>query len=515
MTVPGTYDGSSSAYTSLADRVGFYLWLAVLFVIPITSSPIIDSLTSGETPVSPLALIPLLGIVLIVVVPHLVRGSGLPALFWPILLFVILAMLSACLSFSLPIFPFKGHTIYVRIVRGLLTMGIGLSFYLSSVIVLTDSRRVIQSLRFIYLGLIVLLLWSSVQAYFVLADVERMPLLVTRIHHIFSVRDPFADRVTGMAYEPSWLGDQLVVLYLPLLVSSVLRKRTVFRSLWKQIPIEGILLVWSLAILLLTQSRISFLSLLAAGGAAYLYFGLRAIRRALKSLSSPTLRSVLYLFGLIALITILILVVLASGWLLSQVDERMAAMVSVPDRLEEFAYFQPNELGYELASRLAFAERIVYWMVGLRTFSVYPIVGVGPGNTGFFFERMLPPYGLQLTEIRAVIERIEFGFPNPKNLWIRLLAEGGILGFSSYMVWFSMSALGALRLWRETEDIYGVIGLAGVLGAITYLVEGFSIDTYALPQVWVLLGIVAAAMWQRRFFQIRKKASVDAEGSNR
>jgi O-antigen ligase len=121
---------------------------------------------------------------------------------------------------------------------------------------------------------------------------------------------------------------------------------------------------------------------------------------------------------------------------------------------------------------------------------------VGPGNAGFFFTRYLPPYGFQLTEIQQVLDRIDFGFPNPKNFWIRLLAEGGLVGFSSYFIWYTLSIAGALKLWHTSDRIYRVIGFAGVIGAVTYFVEGFSIDSYALPQFWLLCGILTAAISQ-------------------
>ena len=87
----------------------------------------------------------------------------------------------------------------------------------------------------------------------------------------------------------------------------------------------------------------------------------------------------------------------------------------------------------------------------------------------------------------------EFGFPNPKNLWIRLLAEGGILGFSSYVTWYFLSGLGAISIWRKGSAIIQVVGLAGGLTAITFFIEGFSLDSYALPQVRIVFGLIAAA----------------------
>jgi O-antigen ligase len=182
------------------------------------------------------------------------------------------------------------------------------------------------------------------------------------------------------------------------------------------------------------------------------------------------------------------------GWVLSQVDDRLSDLLRAYRRLDEFAYFNPNEAWFALVDRLAFAERITYWTAGLRTFSRFPLLGVGPGNSGFFFEQHLPAFSYQLTEIKNVLNLASFGFPNPKNLWFRLLAEGGILGFASFMTWFMLTGIGAFMLWRHRGGYPAFIGLAGVIGAVAFIFEGFSMDTYALPQTWILFGLTAAVL---------------------
>jgi O-antigen ligase len=476
------------------EQIGWWLWLLLLITLPVTSSPVVARFSGGETPVSPLALIPLAGVVIVVIVPHLVKGGKLSRLALPLIAFSLFAFVSAAISVTLPLIPFKGQTHLGRLTRGLVTLGIGIAFYFSAMIIPDTQQRLKTSLRAIYFGLIAMLLWSSVQAWLVLDGSARVPLITTRIHHLFSVRDPLGTRVTGMAYEPSWLGDQLVVLYIPLLLSSVAQGISVFNIGKQRISIELFLLIWSFFILLLTQSRISFFSLLILGTVAFFYLGGRGIRRLARRTVRPPGKRLLWGGGILFLLGLWCVVIYTSLLTLSRVDDRMTYLLRAPTRLEEFEYFFPNEAGFELADQLAFAERIVYWTAGLRTFSHYPLLGVGTGNMGFFFEENLPAYGYQLTEIRDVLKLTEFGFPNPKNLWIRLLSEGGILGFSTYFTWYLLSGLGAILLWRKGSGIIRVIGLAGGFAAITFFIEGFSLDSYALPQIWIVFGFVAAAI---------------------
>jgi hypothetical protein len=83
--------------------------------------------------------------------------------------------------------------------------------------------------------------------------------------------------------------------------------------------------------------------------------------------------------------------------------------------------------------------------------------------------------------------------PNPKNLWVRLLAETGLVGFAAFLTWWVLTGATALLLWRRGTGLQRLLGLAGVLGLIAAVGEGFSLDTFALPHLWILAGLVARA----------------------
>jgi O-antigen ligase len=495
----------SEKWEKYARIIGWPAWLVLLITLPVTSSPIIAYFSGGETPVSPLSLIPLLLIILVWLLPNFIRGRSLPAVSWPILGFFLISIATGLFSIRLPILPFKDVTQLDRGIRALITLGIGISFFLSSVVLPSNEKRLIISIRALYVGFGLLLIWSTIQAVIVLDNSERMPLVITRIHHLFSVRDPISDRVTGMAFEPSWLGDQLVVLYIPLLLGSVVSGWSVFRSSAKWISIELFLLILAGFMLVLTRSRISMFSLILVGVVAYFYLGLKALKAQIQKefLSSFQMRvpsRLVYFLGGLLLIAVMLGVALGSGWLISRFEPRLDQLFSAPGRYREFEYMYPNEAHFEVADNLAFAERLVYWSFGFKTFSQHPLMGVGPGNAGFFFETNIPPYGYQLTEIQNVLTLEDYGFTNPKNLWLRILSETGIIGFSFYFVWYMLMGFTAFLLWKKGEKVHKAIGLAGIVAFITQSIEGFSLDSYALPQVWVIFGLVVASATQSRVF---------------
>jgi O-antigen ligase len=136
-----------------------------------------------------------------------------------------------------------------------------------------------------------------------------------------------------------------------------------------------------------------------------------------------------------------------------------------------------------LARNLAFGERLVFWAVGWRIFADYPLLGVGPGNAGFFFIQKLPLAGWDLGEAIQVMDVIGY-LPNVKSLWSRLLAETGLLGFATFAAWLFVMWNAGRFLKTRSEGIFRMAGWMGSFVIIAFLLEGFSTDSFALPYVW-------------------------------
>jgi hypothetical protein len=79
-------------------------------------------------------------------------------------------------------------------------------------------------------------------------------------------------------------------------------------------------------------------------------------------------------------------------------------------------------------------------------------------------------------------------------MWVRILAETGLLGFAVFLAWYYL-------LWRSSRltqaakapPVLAVAGLAGQMALVAFLIEGFSIDSFALPYIWVSFGIISAS----------------------
>jgi O-antigen ligase len=484
--------------SDFSHKIFWLLWGILLLTIPFTSFPSLSRF-SGHSTVSPLAALPLLFLIIGWLIPYLLKGRKLPALIEPLLLFVSVALLACVLAPFYKIYPFQGKTVIGREVRSLVTLAIGLGFYLVAARFPRKERDLHWSLILIYLGGVIILVWASLQAYYMFQQKE-IPYQIREIHRVFSIRDIAINRVTGFAFEPSWLADQLVLLYLPLWLASVLNGYSVFGRRLKIISLELLLLIWGVIILFLSFSRIGLIAIFTSTGILGAFAGWRIANGWIKTISErwSSIKKRSMIKGLHIIIWTLLMLLAFSVMVTiiysaSLIDPRL-------EKIFETGYIKEIEKEtspiYSIANKLAYAERVIYWDVSFKVFSKYPLLGVGLGNTGLFYQQYLPAYGYLLPEMVWIVEG-KLGFPNPKNLWARLLSETGIVGFLLFMIWLILLAFGAWRLHKSEKGLRAVFGLAGLLALASQVIEGFSLDSFALPQLWIMLGLLTSAISPR------------------
>lgn len=478
------------------------LWAALLVAVPVTSFPGIAEGLALVT-VAPLSLIPLAGLVVVWLVPDLWKSGRLPFVVWPLVLFGLVSVLAAGAAWFLPLEPFKGQTVMRRELRALITLGLGLGFYFCASRFPTTSSRRKWTLAALYVGGAAALAWSSVQAEYILEGLNNVPQELNEFHRIFSIRDLERNRVTGLAFEPSWLGDQLVVLYLPLWLGAILTGRSLLPRRGGAFVLELPLLLWGGWILLMTRSRVSVLAMLMVAGLLLLYGlwklgGWLGKRLAADGSGGGRSWAVRLMRLALPLVGIGLTLAVAYGLLMraAEVDSRMSRALATRSQLTTLRQQYPFNYPYEIANRFAFAERVVYWQGSLHPFAEYPLLGVGPGNAGFLFEEGVPSYGYGLRETRTYLEASVPAFPNPKNLWVRLLSETGFLGFATYVTWLGLIGVLAWRGRRVGSADLRWFSAAVLLSLAAQLVEGFSLDSFALPQVWIMNGLFTAAVVQ-------------------
>jgi O-antigen ligase len=185
----------------------------------------------------------------------------------------------------------------------------------------------------------------------------------------------------------------------------------------------------------------------------------------------------------IMLLVIYLFAIFLGLFFFSKFDSRMENLFNLD--------FYKNRNLFSIANDFVFAERILYWQTGWKIFNDYPIFGVGLGNSGFFFNDYMPSFAWALDEPRHLIFQANYQ-GNIKNLWFRLLSETGALGFLSFATWMLLIFFLSNRLEKGDNPSQNYWGLVGKIAIIALIIEGFSIDSFALPYYWILLGLVSS-----------------------
>src|SRR5512140_650381 len=223
---------TQSAQSMSMDKVMRVLWAATLLTLPVTS---FRYFPSGEgTYVRPMSVYPL-ALLILIILAQLVRGrTTFPrASTWTPLTAVLMVMLATSLLgtlFAPP--PMRGQDVLGRELRAWATVVIGISFFAAAAWMNRRWDDLWFSLRWLFAGFVLDILWSGLQGATFYLHLFPKPL-VTQWQRAFSMRELIrTNRISGLAYEPSWLAGQISTLYLPWLFAWLLTRQTVTRFRW-------------------------------------------------------------------------------------------------------------------------------------------------------------------------------------------------------------------------------------------------------------------------------------------
>jgi O-antigen ligase len=464
------------------DKVTRFLWGALLLTLPVTSFRYFPGL--GETTyVRPLAFYPLVLLLPILLIQLLRKKIPAP---WPgsmIVLGMFLLALLAATAFGVLHAPLelRGQTYWGRALRAWATVIIGLSFFVTAAWMNRHEGDLKFSVRWLLAGFVLDIAWSGVQAL-----AFSTPLLkkvtVTHWQLAFSMRELVkTNRVSGLAYEPAWLAGQIATVYLPWLFAAVLTKTHFTRFKW----LETLLLGLSGLLLLATYSRGGLVTALGTVGLTFLLVGwdiIRAgwlwfytgFRRSDRTGSSWPIALSLR-FGLI----LAIVAVLTGAFLFLGQKGYMARLWnSQAESLEDFII--ENSAG----------ARAAYTWAGLATYDEHPWLGVGLGASGFYMYDHLPDWALTtVPEIARQLSPSNRLYPNPKNMYVRVLVEGGLLSFALFLA-FLFGLLGDALSFLRKPGLLRILGIAGLCSWLAIVLYNITQDSFATPNIWVNLGIL-------------------------
>ncbi len=473
--------------TKILNQISRLCWVLLVLTLPITSQPAIARFVRTGS-VAPLAGLFLAVIFLVWFIPFILHRGKIPAQTVPIMLFCLWAVFVTLVAVFRANPPYKDIGIPASIFKGLSTLFIGVIFYLVTSTYIRSERLIRVTIQLVNWSGLLIIIWSigQVAVNFIYGDyLHWMDVFQSFISTGVLVRG----RASGFTLEPSWLAHQLNMLYLPLwLACAYFRYSAHTFSLWK-IHFEDILLLLGAVTLMVSFSRVGLLAFLLMLGFVFILINLRLIRKIENWIfRTPKLTSrwkrILLRLGLIVLLFVLYVgFILLVAQVFIRFDPRMQTL---------FAFSQENtDPVLRYANSLKFGERLVYWLAAWRIFGNFPLLGVGLGLAGFYIPGSVVAYGWSLMEVKALLFH-SGNLLNIKSLWFRLLAETGIVGFSLFFSWLFVILVTSIKLFSQYKRLFEIIGLMGMLVMIGFLIEGLSIDSFALPYLWFSTGIVTA-----------------------
>ncbi len=448
-----------------------FLWGAALFALPVTSFRYFPGMGEG-TLVRPLAFYPI-ALLLPILLIQLLRGKTTfprAGALTPLVGFGLAVLLASSFGAWLDPIPLRGQDYFGRVIRAWATLIIGVSFFIAAVWMNRNEDDLKFSVKWILAGFIMDVAWSGVQALAFYTPI--LPkVTVTHWQLAFSMRELVkTNRVSGMAYEPAWLAGQIATVYLPWLFASLLTGVRLTRFKW----LEIILLGFAGLLVLATYSRGGLLTAGAATALTFLLVGRSEFRNAWKWLTS---KSLALRFGVLILI---LGALVGSGLFLAQKGYIARLFESDAESVEEFVI--ENSAG----------ARSAYLVSALGVYEESPVFGVGLGASGFYMYDRLPDWSLTVVpEIAKQLNPESKLYPNPKNMYARLLAETGLIGFILFIA-FQFSLLGdSLIALRGSSFMSRYLGIAGLFSWIALAIYNITQDSFATPNLWINLGIVA------------------------
>lgn len=458
------------------NRVKRVLWAAALVSLPVTSFRWFPFL--GETTyIRPLALYPLAFLLPILLIQAIRRQRPFPWTGSVILLgmFAATALTVTSLGVLIDPLPLRGQDYFGRAPRALVTLVIGLAFFLSAAWMNRDEAEVKFTFRWMLAGFGLDLAWSALQAvtfYTGLLEKE----MVTHWQLAFSMRELVrTNRISGLAYEPAWLAGQIVTLYLPILFAALVTKTRLTRTKW----LEPVLLTLSALTLLATYSRGGLLIGVGVSGLTFLLVGRDHLRAAWMWFFGGFRRGWLLR---VTMIVALLGVLTGAALFLGQKNYFRRLWDSSAKNLSEYL------VDINVGGRSAYASG------AMAAFDEHPVTGVGLGASGFWIYGNLPDWTLTtVPEIAKQLNPKSGLFPNPKNLYVRLLAETGLIGFVFFII-FLLSSLADSLLLYQHGNFRRFLGIAGLFAWLAIALYNVTQDSFATPNIWVIPGILAGIL---------------------
>ncbi|WP_079514399.1 O-antigen ligase family protein [Rossellomorea marisflavi] len=441
-----------------ASRIINILWILLIVLIPFTSFPF----KFFSTAVSPISAIPLtlLTIIFLFIALRNHQEIIVNKVNLAFILFALITVINSLIPIIFSDFSsWKGQNKTEEFAKSTLTILIPIfSLYVGSKIGerIEDINKLIN---IIFISFLLPMIFGFLQILnsYILAGAISDPLF--RIFTLVSQGYLNVSRISLLTLEPSWAANLLVSFYIPIFFSVYSSHNILQEKVRKKVAFG---LLSSIILLLFTKS---------AGG--IFTFMVMLIFMILKN--KRMFKNYKFIFLLFIVFSLLLFY--------------PGAFIEIYDRILRVLntiFTRTNGVADGSA-----AVRSTYWLAGLDVFKSHPIIGVGWGNSGFYFKEVIPDsriYG----EVAFYLNESNNIIPNAKNIHIRILAESGIIGAVLFFTFIFFTV--KLLIKKNSDNKVIILQKITALSLISWFMEGFSLDTFGFLYPWLQIGLLSGVI---------------------
>jgi len=148
----------------------------------------------------------------------------------------------------------------------------------------------------------------------------------------------------------------------------------------------------------------------------------------------------------------------------------------------------------------------------LGAYQENPISGVGLGASGFYIYKHLPDWAMTtVPDIARQLSPENRLYPNPKSMYVRLLSDTGLIGFFIFIAFLFSILADSLLALRSNQTYLRYLGIAGLFSWLAILMYNATQDSFATPNIWINLGILAGMT----AYAVESKHKLPASGTAR
>lgn len=469
-----------------------FFWALVLVMIPVTSFRFFPG--GGGTIWRPLAIYPTLILAGLLFLRWMFEKKVfLPSPYILILfIFVAVVVLSSVINMIYPTYAYLGQTYFDRVLRGFVSLGFGMLFFFIGLQMMQSEEDLHFTLKWIFAAFVLSIFVAGLQ-WIALYTPYIKRGIYNQYHELFMIKGLRIKRIIGLAYEPGWFADQLVLYFIPWFGIAMLTGKRVLKKWW----LDFLFLGTGLVVLLYTYSRSGIFSFAIVIGLFFLVYAPCYIKNAWqwfvlldKNREKKWIDTILRLFIILIVVAIVFFVLYVAQS--SNFFSRLWT-IELDDGL--YNYLMKNSM----------SARFVYSLMGGRVYAEHPIFGVGFGALGFHMPQEFP-VGLldNQTEMSQFLSGGQFRFLNAKNMYVRLLAETGLVGFVVFITFLLSLVAGVWALRKDERQHVRYVAGVSFLFVFGILIRFITFDSFSSPTIWVTLGMIISLMSTVKDWKIKE-----------